>query len=84
MNLFYVDIDLPISKGHGSETSTVVDQSKVDTLISFGFQEEIARKALVASVIFCFFVFPLPCNSSIMFLTNCARIFDCIRGIIVL
>ncbi|KAK7342697.1 hypothetical protein VNO80_25653 [Phaseolus coccineus] len=43
------DIDLPISKGHGSETSTIVDQSKVDTLISFGFQEEIARKALDAS-----------------------------------
>ncbi|XP_014494321.1 ubiquitin carboxyl-terminal hydrolase 14 [Vigna radiata var. radiata] len=43
------DIDLPISKGHGSETSTIVDQSKVDTLISFGFQEEIARKALEAS-----------------------------------
>ncbi|KOM49386.1 hypothetical protein LR48_Vigan08g021300 [Vigna angularis] len=43
------EIDLPISKGHGSETSTIVDQSKVDTLISFGFQEEIARKALEAS-----------------------------------
>ncbi|RDY05535.1 Ubiquitin carboxyl-terminal hydrolase 14 [Mucuna pruriens] len=43
------DIDFPISKGHGSETSTVVDQSQVDTLISFGFQEEIARKALKAS-----------------------------------
>ncbi|TKY66727.1 Ubiquitin carboxyl-terminal hydrolase 14 [Spatholobus suberectus] len=43
------DIDIPISKGHGSETLTVVDQSKVDILISFGFQEEIARKALKAS-----------------------------------
>ncbi|XP_047156849.1 ubiquitin carboxyl-terminal hydrolase 14 [Vigna umbellata] len=43
------EIDLPISKGHGSGTSTIVDQSKVDTLISFGFQEEIARKALEAS-----------------------------------
>ncbi|CAJ1978620.1 unnamed protein product [Sphenostylis stenocarpa] len=43
------DIDLPISKGHGSTTATIVDQSKVDTLISFGFQEEIARKALEAS-----------------------------------
>lgn len=40
------DIDNPISKGHGSET---VDQSKVDILISFGFEEEIARKALKAS-----------------------------------
>ncbi|KAK7405177.1 hypothetical protein VNO78_06376 [Psophocarpus tetragonolobus] len=41
------DIDNPISKGYSSETS--IDQSKVDTLISFGFQEEIARKALKAS-----------------------------------
>lgn len=41
------DIDFPISQGQ--ETSTVVDQSKVDTLLSFGFQEEIARKALKAS-----------------------------------
>ncbi|KAJ6417267.1 hypothetical protein OIU84_003055 [Salix udensis] len=40
------DIDAPISQGaHGNE----VDQSKVDTLLSFGFQEEIARKALKAS-----------------------------------
>ncbi|KAG5020550.1 hypothetical protein JHK87_016405 [Glycine soja] len=41
------DIDNPISKGHGSET--IVDQSKVDILISFGFEEEIARNALKAS-----------------------------------
>ncbi|XP_020534537.1 ubiquitin carboxyl-terminal hydrolase 14 isoform X2 [Jatropha curcas] len=41
------DIDVPISQGVlGTE---VVDQSKVDTLISFGFQEELARKALKAS-----------------------------------
>ncbi|KAJ4843006.1 ubiquitin-specific protease ubp14 [Turnera subulata] len=41
------DINAPISlEGQGSE---VVDQSKIDTLISFGFQEEIARKALKAS-----------------------------------
>ncbi|KAJ6293153.1 hypothetical protein OIU78_025187 [Salix suchowensis] len=40
------DIDAPISQGaHGNE----VDQTKVDTLLSFGFQEEIARKALKAS-----------------------------------
>ncbi|KAL3576721.1 hypothetical protein D5086_022004 [Populus alba] len=40
------DIDVPVSQGaHGNE----VDQSKVDTLLSFGFQEEIARKALKAS-----------------------------------
>ena len=30
----------------------MVDQSKLEMLISFGFQEEIARKALKASVIF--------------------------------
>ncbi|CAL0299025.1 unnamed protein product [Lupinus luteus] len=40
------DIDAPISKGQGSQS---VDQSKVDTLISFGFQEDVARKALEAS-----------------------------------
>lgn len=38
------DIDAPISQ----EASTV-DQSKVDILISFGFHEEVARKALRAS-----------------------------------
>ncbi|XP_021287815.1 ubiquitin carboxyl-terminal hydrolase 14 isoform X2 [Herrania umbratica] len=42
------DIDAPICHGaQGAEAS--VDQSKVDTLISFGFQEEIARMALKAS-----------------------------------
>ncbi|KAL3612516.1 hypothetical protein D5086_003536 [Populus alba] len=41
------DIDAPVSQGaHGNE---VMDQLKVDTLLSFGFQEEIARKALKAS-----------------------------------
>ncbi|KAH7546526.1 hypothetical protein FEM48_Zijuj01G0210100 [Ziziphus jujuba var. spinosa] len=39
------DIDAPISQGG----HTVVDQSQLDMLISFGFQEEIARKALKAS-----------------------------------
>ncbi|KAK7262712.1 hypothetical protein RJT34_30289 [Clitoria ternatea] len=43
------DIDIPISDGHGSEALTIIDQSQVDTLISFGFQEDIARKALKAS-----------------------------------
>jgi ubiquitin carboxyl-terminal hydrolase 5/13 len=48
------DIDVPVSQGaHGNE----VDQSKVDTLLSFGFQEEIARKALKASVKICFLFF---------------------------
>ncbi|KAL4619394.1 hypothetical protein ACB092_06G075800 [Castanea dentata] len=44
------DIDVPISQeAQGADTLSSVDQSKVDTLISFGFQEEIARKALKAS-----------------------------------
>ncbi|XP_058209961.1 ubiquitin carboxyl-terminal hydrolase 14-like isoform X2 [Rhododendron vialii] len=38
------DIDAPISQEPQS-----VDQSKVDTLVSFGFQEDVARKALKAS-----------------------------------
>ncbi|GLT77243.1 hypothetical protein SLA2020_488480 [Shorea laevis] len=42
------DIDAPISTGaRGSEAP--IDQSKVDTLIAFGFHEELARKALKAS-----------------------------------
>ncbi|GMI74175.1 ubiquitin-specific protease 14, TITAN6, TARANI, phosphate deficiency root hair defective1 [Hibiscus trionum] len=42
------DIDAPISHGaKGAEAS--IDQAAVDTLVSFGFQEEIARMALKAS-----------------------------------
>ncbi|KMS98384.1 hypothetical protein BVRB_4g093360 isoform D [Beta vulgaris subsp. vulgaris] len=42
------DIDEPIS--HMSQKAPAsVDQSKVDTLISFGFQEEVARKALIST-----------------------------------
>ncbi|XVF78034.1 hypothetical protein PTKIN_Ptkin14bG0095800 [Pterospermum kingtungense] len=42
------DIDAPISHGvQGAEAS--IDQATVDTLVSFGFQEEIAQKALKAS-----------------------------------
>ncbi|XP_057729312.1 ubiquitin carboxyl-terminal hydrolase 14 [Arachis stenosperma] len=40
------DIDSPISKGNSSDN---VDQSKVDILISFGFEDHVARKALKAS-----------------------------------
>ncbi|KAI9184975.1 hypothetical protein LWI28_003035 [Acer negundo] len=40
------DIDVPLSQGTQCAT---VDQSKLDTLISFGFPEEIARKGLKAS-----------------------------------
>ncbi|KAH9612600.1 hypothetical protein KSS87_003752 [Heliosperma pusillum] len=41
------DINAPIGKHQSPPTS--VDQSTVDTLVSFGFQEELARKALVAT-----------------------------------
>ncbi|TXG67169.1 hypothetical protein EZV62_008444 [Acer yangbiense] len=40
------DIDVPLSQG---TQCAMVDQSKLDTLISFGFPEEIARKGLKAS-----------------------------------
>jgi len=48
MYICLLDIDAPISRGRGSES---VDQSKVDMLLSFGFQDDVARKALIASVI---------------------------------
>lgn len=46
------DIDIPISEADviPAPASSTVDQSKVETLVSFGFPEEIARKALKASV----------------------------------
>lgn len=52
MVLFWPDIDTPISKQAKSsdDLSSFVDQSKVDALISFGFGEELARKALKATV----------------------------------
>ena len=43
---FLVDINDPISQ----KADVVVDQTKVDMLLQFGFQEAIARKALKASV----------------------------------
>lgn len=45
MHSFVLDIDAPIS-----QEVQCVDQSKVDTLVSFGFPEDVARKALKASV----------------------------------
>ncbi|PKI65651.1 hypothetical protein CRG98_013946 [Punica granatum] len=45
------DINDPISEDAGNQGNALsnVDQAQVDTLISFGFQEDIARKALKAS-----------------------------------
>eukprot|EP01018_Ginkgo_biloba_P030578 Gb_35209 [translate_table: standard] len=45
------DIDAPISTGknNGPDLQPPVDEGLVDTLISFGFQADIARKALRAS-----------------------------------
>lgn len=48
---FCTDIDAPLSMETQGE-EVLFDQSKVDTLVSFGFQEEIARRALKASVKF--------------------------------
>uniref|UniRef100_A0A0D9UXG4 Ubiquitin carboxyl-terminal hydrolase n=1 Tax=Leersia perrieri TaxID=77586 RepID=A0A0D9UXG4_9ORYZ len=42
------DIDDPISKG-SQATEQTVDETSVQTLVSFGFQEDVARKALAAS-----------------------------------
>jgi ubiquitin carboxyl-terminal hydrolase 5/13 len=48
------DINDPISKDSQAAEQTV-DETSVQTLVSFGFQEDVARKALAASVIiFCF------------------------------
>lgn len=46
----FADIDDPIS--HDSKTVELmsIDETSVETLISFGFQDEVARKALKASV----------------------------------
>jgi ubiquitin carboxyl-terminal hydrolase 5/13 len=58
--LAFSDIDFPISQeAQGAEAFlSSVDQSKVDILISFGFTEELARKALKASVSI-FYIFNL-------------------------
>ncbi|KAF0916131.1 hypothetical protein E2562_000733 [Oryza meyeriana var. granulata] len=42
------DIDDPISKG-SQAAEQAVDETSVQTLVSFGFQEDVARKALAAS-----------------------------------
>lgn len=47
-----VDIDDPISNDSRASEAVVVDEASVETLISFGFQEDLARKALKASVRF--------------------------------
>ncbi|XP_020109180.1 ubiquitin carboxyl-terminal hydrolase 14 isoform X1 [Ananas comosus] len=43
------DIDDPISNDSRASEAVVVDEASVETLISFGFQEDLARKALKAS-----------------------------------
>lgn len=46
LSQFLADINDPISV----ERKASVDESSVETLVSFGFQEAVARKALEASV----------------------------------
>lgn len=43
----FPDIDAPIQKEAGNND---VDPSKIAMLVSFGFEEEVAKKALKASV----------------------------------
>lgn len=50
------DIDDPISSG--SSKAPAVDEGSVQTLVSFGFHEDLARKALKASVRYCGLSFP--------------------------
>lgn len=45
--ILFADIDAPISQ---VGKNVDIDQSQVDTLVSFGFHEDLARKALKASV----------------------------------
>lgn len=45
--MFFPDIDSPISQ---DVQTPHIDRSKIDTLVSFGFEEELACRALKASV----------------------------------
>lgn len=59
MNIFFLDIDAPISE---HVQNPAIDQSKVDTLVSFGFEDKLARKALKESVnILLLLVFTIYC-----------------------
>lgn len=49
---YNADIDDPISQNPHTMELQSVDETSVETLISFGFQEEVAKKALKASVTF--------------------------------
>lgn len=49
-SLILSDINDPVSDVSQS-TPASVDQSKVDTLVTFGFSEEVARNALMATVL---------------------------------
>lgn len=60
---YVTDIDAPISQGG----EPAVDQSKLEMLLSFGFSEEVARKALKASVIFVhYFTFFLSLSKNVI------------------
>lgn len=48
---FFPDIDAPISQ---NVQNPDIDQSKIDTLLSLGFEEKLACRALKASVNFSF------------------------------
>lgn len=53
------DIDEPLrsSDNRGASGAVAVDESSVETLISFGFQPDVARKALKATVSILYAVF---------------------------
>ena len=55
LKLILSDINDPVSDVSQS-TPASVDQSKIDTLVTFGFSEEVARNALMATVLVFFFV----------------------------
>lgn len=68
MHIFFPDIDAPISE---NVQNPDIDQSKVDTLVSFGFEEKLAHKALKASVnISLLLAFTISLWGSLLFTAN--------------